>query len=135
MASLTEWPQEERLTGMVVPDHNEWLYPGFCTHVALPGGEQIEPLIWGRERTAVLEAPPERLRRAHVMQDLKARDIAGDALARAREMLSARVVTDGDIHPVCSARPASTPIHRSSGEGGKQLSIKNWDIRRLSIPG
>ena len=76
----------------------------------LPGREEIEPLVGGRQATAVLEAAPERLRRRHVVEHLDARDLVGAPHGCGRPLLSAGVVADGDVHPVCAAGEAWTPI-------------------------
>ena len=45
---------------------DEWRDPGPATDMALPGGEQVEPLVGRREWPASLETAPVRLRFHHV---------------------------------------------------------------------
>ena len=73
----SERPEKERLAGVIEPGDDEWRYPGCGAHMALPGGQQVEALVGGRERAAVFEAAPERLRRRHVLEDLDASDLGG----------------------------------------------------------
>src|SRR5262245_43172332 len=97
--------------------------------MALPGSEQIEPLIGGRKRVAAVEAAPERLRRLHILENLHPSDHFRAPRHCGRRLASGGSVADGDVHP--DPWPRSLEVDRFDwSERGKQLSIKGWDIPR-----
>src|SRR3984893_15096753 len=134
-----QWPQKKRLAGAIESNDDQGRYAGPRAHVVLPGGKEIEPLIGRCERTAVLQAAPERLRRHRVVEHLDARDLAGAPRAGGRRERSAGVVADGDIHPVCVAAGALTPILWTGPPGWQRIINKelgysptlNWGIEHL----
>ena len=103
-----ERPDEDRLAGGVETGDDERRDSGVAADVALPGGEQIEALVGRRERTAVLETSPERLRRGHVLEDLDLDDRPGAAHVRRHHAFSSRAVADSDVHPECAAQKGPT---------------------------
>ncbi len=102
--AAAERPQQQWLAVVVEAGDDERCHAQARTDVPLPGREQVEALVGGRERVALLEAAPVRLRRRQVAEDLHARDRVRTPPDGGGRLLAARAIADGDVHLVFFAR-------------------------------